>query len=252
MASSHDLFARRSAHSGRGEQPGAGLSQRGAGALFIASAAGAHLARWTGIRCGFRHDLGSGAPGPRPSRGDRGRGAGGATGSSFGARARMRLRWPSWCARPCPGGDGAHGVVGHRGHHERAAPGPGFTAGARCSSSAAATTGTRTRFWWTRLGLATQGVTRAVGVPDELVGHTLGAEYNDLAGRGDRGAVRRGAGRGDRGAVAGTWAWCCRRRAFWKACAPCATVRALLIFDEVITGFRGRTTGPGRFKVTRT
>jgi len=102
-------------------------------------------------------------------------------------------------------------------------------------------------------GLATQGVTRAVGVPEELIQHTLGVEYNDLE------AVREVfENHGEELAavivepVAGNMGLVLPVEGFLEGLrALCDRYGALLIFDEVITGFRVAYNGAqGRFGVT--
>jgi len=102
-------------------------------------------------------------------------------------------------------------------------------------------------------GLATQGVTRAVGVPDELISHTLGAEYNDLAGATeiverfgeDLAAVIVEPVAGNMGLVLPAEGFLQGLRGLCDKCG------ALLVFDEVISGFRVAYNGAqGRFGVT--
>jgi glutamate-1-semialdehyde 2,1-aminomutase len=101
-------------------------------------------------------------------------------------------------------------------------------------------------------GLATQGVTRAVGVPDELIAHTLGAEYNDLAAAREIFA-RFGA---ELAAVivepvAGNMGLVPPAQGFLEGLRElCDEHGALLVFDEVITGFRvGFGGAQGRYGV---
>ena len=68
--------------------------------------------------------------------------------------------------------EGALRLLGHRGHDERAAPGARLhRAGARSSSSRAATTATPTACWWRRARASRRsGIPGSPGVPEGTVG----------------------------------------------------------------------------------
>ena len=91
-------------------------------------------------------------------------------------------------------------------------------------------------------GSAAGTVPGTPGVPEEVISHTLLAQYNDLAAV-EKPTLR---SRGDEIACVivepvrrATWGWSCPKTASFRGCATCAPgIGALLIFDEVITGFR--------------
>ena len=96
-------------------------------------------------------------------------------------------------------------------------------------------------------GLATLGLPGSAGVPAAAVADTVVVPYNVVPEIGDDvAAVHRRAGGRQHGPGPA------RRRASSRACGPaCDRAGALLIFDEVITGFRlGPGGAQGRFGVT--
>ena len=134
-------------------------------------------------------------------------------------------------------------LLGHRGDDERAAArARGHRPRRASSSSTAATTATPTRCSSARAAASRRSASPARrACPRRSPSSPCTAPYNDLGGGRGRvralGRARSPASSSSRSRA--TWAACCPSRASSRACASCATAHgALLIFDEVMTGFR--------------
>jgi glutamate-1-semialdehyde 2,1-aminomutase len=88
-------------------------------------------------------------------------------------------------------------------------------------------------------GLATLGIPSSLGVPPSVTAHTIVAPYNDVAAAAARRRVRRGAGVHRRRARRGEHGRRPAGAGFPRVLRElCDASGALLVFDEVITGFR--------------
>lgn len=256
MASSHDLFARaQQLIPGGVNSPVRACRSVGAEPLFIASAAGPRLTTvdgaeladfvmsWGPALLGHAHPAVTEAA-CRAAR----------EGASFGAPCPAEVEMAELLCAALPGLEMARLVSsGTEATMSALRLARGFTGRNRLLKFRGCYHGHADSFLVDAgSGLATQGVTRAVGVPDELVAHTLGAEYNDLAAARDIFA-RFG---GELAAVivepvAGNMGLVPPAAGFLEGLRElCDQSGALLVFDEVITGFRVAYGGAqGRFGV---